>query len=772
MDPFPLTSPRGAFARHCGRTPVWRALCLGLLAASALVAVPKAQSADIGPADLAPYNVVWESPSADSAGSMPLGNGETGINLWVEKSTGDVLLYIARGDAWTENVVLYRGDYGLAKVGRIRIKLGNGAFRNPQHFRQEYDLATASVTVQADGTTLRAWVDAHSSLIRLEFNAAKPFSLQAGIDTYRKEELRGTLKFQKVLWSDTLQPAEGDDCLILSKDTLLEPGPSQIGWCYQNRNPYRIPELQDWTFGALVFGQNMRTNGPSLLESAEPSSVQRLMIATAAFPAESVPAWQHLAAGRAALSRPRDWATDWAAHVAWWHQFWNRSYILVEGNEAARRLTQGYLLARQIQAFQGRGRYPIKFNGGLFNFDNTTKVRNLKSGEFEERGVNGDFRQWGGHYWFQNTRPMYWPMMAAGDFDLMQPFFRMYRDILFRNEKDCRAHYGHAGAYLAETSPFTGGLPRVLPEQEGNHTRHYYTPVLELGALMLDYFDHTQDEKFAREYLVPMMDLGLAFFREHFPRDGEGRLRIEPANSAEMFWKTRNPVTDVAGLHYLLPRLIALPTTCLPEKTRSQWRSMRDALPPIPMRKEGANTRILPYESAIDPKEHNQENPELYAIYPFRLFTLGQGAEKEAVGRYNFGLRRFKRAGCWYQDPVQAALVGDTASAAEGALFALTNKDPRCRFPAFWNIGNDYAPDFDNGGHGMHALQLMLLQSSGSSVYVAPAWPSQWNARFRLHAAGKTTVEGRIKDGRPVDLVFSPAIRRVNAVLPIGKNTP
>jgi hypothetical protein len=29
-------------------------------------------------------NVVWDSPSRNSHGSMPLGNGDIGINAWVE----------------------------------------------------------------------------------------------------------------------------------------------------------------------------------------------------------------------------------------------------------------------------------------------------------------------------------------------------------------------------------------------------------------------------------------------------------------------------------------------------------------------------------------------------------------------------------------------------------------------------------------------------------------------------------------------------------------
>ncbi len=738
----------------------------GALVLAASAHLPAAAAADIGPRDLAPYNVIWDAPSEDSSGSMPLGNGEIGVNLWVEKSTGDVLLYLARGDAWTENVVLYRGDYGLAKVGRVRVKLGNAAFLKPARFRQEFDLATASVTVEADGTKLRAWVDANRPVVHLEFTAPAPFRLRTEIETYRKAEMRGTLKFQKVLYSDSLKPAGGGDALILSRDTLLPPQPSQIGWCYRNQNPYRIPELENWTFGALVRSAAMKSDGASALESREPAADQRLEIAAFAFPADSVADWQREAEARLDKNPAPDPAAAWAAHVAWWHDFWNRSFIFVEGDPDARALTQGYLLGRQLQAFQGRGAYPIKFNGGLFNFDNVCRVRSLQTGEFEVRPVNGDYREWGGHYWFQNTRPMYWPMMASGDFDLMRPFFRMYRDILFRNEKDVRTHYDHAGAYLAETAPFIGGLPKITADQEGNHTRHYYTPILEMSVLLLDYFDHTRDETFAREYLVPMTDLGLTFFREHFPRDEQGRLRIEPANSAEMFWKTRNPVTDVAGLHYLLPRLLELPDSCVPPETRARWREMLAILPPIPQRREGDLTRLLPYEFAADEKAYNKENPELYAIYPFRLFTVGQGAENQKIGRANFDLRRFKRAGCWYQDPVQAALVGDADSAARDTLHALTNRDPRCRFPAFWAAGNDYTPDFDNGGHGLHALQLMLLQSVGKSLYIAPAWPRKWNARFRLHAASNTVVEGSIQDGVPTLLAFTPAARRADAVLP------
>lgn len=82
-----------------------------------------ANAAADGTGPLDSYNVVWESPSKNSAGSMPLGNGDIGLNVWVEND-GDLLFYIGKTDAWSE-------DSDLVKLGRVRVHLdpnpGSGA---------------------------------------------------------------------------------------------------------------------------------------------------------------------------------------------------------------------------------------------------------------------------------------------------------------------------------------------------------------------------------------------------------------------------------------------------------------------------------------------------------------------------------------------------------------------------------------------------------------------------------------------------------------------
>ena len=48
---------------------------------------------------LAACDVQWNSPGPTSAQSMPLGNGDIGLNVWAEKN-GDLVFYISKTDAW------------------------------------------------------------------------------------------------------------------------------------------------------------------------------------------------------------------------------------------------------------------------------------------------------------------------------------------------------------------------------------------------------------------------------------------------------------------------------------------------------------------------------------------------------------------------------------------------------------------------------------------------------------------------------------------------
>src|ERR1035437_10479098 len=76
-----------------------------------------------GGKSVATCNVVWNSLGTNENSSMPLGNGDIALNIWTEQS-GDIVLLIAKSDAWSEN-----GQ--LLKLGRVRVKLTPNPFVSP-----------------------------------------------------------------------------------------------------------------------------------------------------------------------------------------------------------------------------------------------------------------------------------------------------------------------------------------------------------------------------------------------------------------------------------------------------------------------------------------------------------------------------------------------------------------------------------------------------------------------------------------------------------------
>ena len=124
------------------------------------------------------YDVVWDSPSPDHHGSMPLGNGDIGINAWIEES-GDLVFYISKTDSW--------GDNGrLLKLGKVRIQLSPGPFVPSGPFSQRLSLIDATMHVQFgsgnSAIVLRLWVDANQPVIQVEIESKADIAATASIE--------------------------------------------------------------------------------------------------------------------------------------------------------------------------------------------------------------------------------------------------------------------------------------------------------------------------------------------------------------------------------------------------------------------------------------------------------------------------------------------------------------------------------------------------------------------------------------------------------------
>ncbi len=131
------------------------------------------------------YNVVWETPSQDAAGTMPLGNGDISLNAWVQPN-GELLFYIGKTDSW--------GDNGrLLKVGRLRISLDpapslstEASAASATVFRQTLRLSDATMVVEIgkgdQAVTVQLWVDANHPVIHVDVESQQPVAARAQLE--------------------------------------------------------------------------------------------------------------------------------------------------------------------------------------------------------------------------------------------------------------------------------------------------------------------------------------------------------------------------------------------------------------------------------------------------------------------------------------------------------------------------------------------------------------------------------------------------------------
>ncbi len=117
------------------------------------------------------YNVVWESPSRDASGVMPIGNGDIAAGVYAIEN-GDLYLLLAKNDALT-----YQGD--IFKTGRVRIAIDPNPFQSGKPFRQTLDLPSGSIRIQADDVTLRIWADANHPVYHVEIDSPRDVSVAA-----------------------------------------------------------------------------------------------------------------------------------------------------------------------------------------------------------------------------------------------------------------------------------------------------------------------------------------------------------------------------------------------------------------------------------------------------------------------------------------------------------------------------------------------------------------------------------------------------------------
>jgi len=440
-------------------------------------------------------------------------------------------------------------------------------------------------------------------------------------------------------------------------------------------------------------------------------------------------------------------------------------------NDSLQTMLRNYELMRYMLACNACGQWPTKFNGGLFTFDPVFVDSTM--------AFTPDYRKWGGGTMTaQNQRLVYWPLLKSGDYDVLRPQIDTYHRMLPNAIARTRHYWGHGGACFTEqTENF--GLPN--PAEYGKH-REGDDPGVERNA-WLEYEWDTALEFAMMELLLvnseqfivnsygypPSEESGekgnhnyslftvnyklseevLRFFFEHYQwqarrlgakaLDWQGRLVIYPGSGCETYKMAYNPSSTIAALRAVSDGL---------------GMNNEGLIPEIPLRVLDGDTCIAP--AVAWARVQNTETPQLYPVWPWRLYGLGRPGLQTARNTYfkDPHAVEMRSTKGWKQDNIWAACLGLTDEARRLNLEKLS--DGPYRFPAFFGPGFDWAPDHNRGGAAMVGLQEMLLQETpDGDLLLFPAWPREWNCRFRLHTLDGRTVEASIEGGKIVNRITS-----------------
>lgn len=743
--------------------------------------------------DYVPEDYTWTSPSQNSAGSMPCGGHDVGMNVWVED--GDVMFYVARSGMFDENNT-------LLKAGRFRLRLASDPFRGGDgSFSQTLKLSDGAVYVRGRGAEVRLWADVYTSAVYMEITSAGKTDATLSYESWRYKDRPVTkAECQQCSYKWVLPK----DCTTYA-DSIRAEG-STLDFWHKNReqtvfdftvNREQLDGIKHQLYnpiGGLRFGGRMTAPGFTFAGTSDgvyastdyrawnfkAQGVRKAAMTFVLYTGDNVPE-----APSAKVSRKRS--------AEWWHEYWQRSNIelrvkseelrikseelrvkngasetvdngvadsaLCIMNYALLKAVRNYELFRYMLGCNAYGEWPSKFNGGLFTFDPVYVD--------PKTPFTPDYRKWGGGTMTaQNQRLVYWPMLKSGDVDMMAAQFDTYLRLLPTAEARTKHYWGHGGAsYCEQIENF--GLPN--PAEYGKH-KPGDDPGMERNA-WLEYQWDTSLEFCSMILLAhfytglditkyePMIISCLRFFDEHYQMlakqrgvkalDGDGKLILYPSSGCETYKMAYNPSSVVAALKVVteqfekykaLKGLKDISAFALDSTFKSR-------IPDIPLHTIGGDTCIAP--AVVWARIQNVETPQLYPVFPWRVYGMGRDGLDIARNTYlkdPHALEMRTHIG-WKQDNIWAACLGLTDEAVR--LNTAKLADGPYRFTAFWDPGYDWAPDCNRGGGAMIGLQEMLLQEApDGSLLLFPAWPKGINVKFKLHATGGRIVEAEMKDGK------------------------
>ncbi|MBU4212179.1 MAG: hypothetical protein KKD33_06310 [Verrucomicrobia bacterium] len=652
-------------------------------------------------------DVVYLSPARYEHEALPVGNGRLCAMVW--NANGLDLQLNHADNVWYQS-----------SSGRVRLTADTDLFEGVEQFEQRGFLYDGAIRTRYRGKagewTAVITVLEGQDVAAIHFEGKVRGKLRLELEQWRPSAKRMTegMGFVEELPVNQAKPFSRRQALMVAADCGMEPGEAVM--------------------------QDSLTTIPVALnpQAAADGRVSfTVYIANVFTTAEGDPAAR--AAEALAAARRNGWEKNFEQTAAAWGKFWEKSFVHLTSPEGTADYMENlWFLHLYWMNCAGRGEFPVKFNGGLFL-------------------MHRDMRGWGSSYWYQNTRELYWPLLAANHLELCRPFHHLYRSVLPVQMEMTKRLFKVDGAQYEETMAIDGSGDK----KANSYTCLYLTTGIELSLQLYRHYLYSRDEEYLKNTVWPILRETVRFYLNWGKKEDDGLYHIYPTGGKETWWRVKDAITDFAAMRRMFPIFIDLSRRYGVDKDLAvRCEDVLKALPSYPVDPEKGcwapctflsdppDTGNPVFERLYPPKNtshslkenKNSENVECEVIFPWELVGMGSEEKELEMALKTFRARRWQPAGGWDQGAVWAARLG---SATEAVRNITAHAAGGQRWPqGFWNTpGGLYTASvlydfagFDPAGVNATSTSEMLLQSWDGRIRVWPAAPNKWNGVFYLRA--------------------------------------
>lgn len=729
-------------------------------------------------------DLIYLSPAAEPVEGHPIGNGRMGTMIWTEPDR--VRMQINRNDVFAVNRNHEGPRDGPADhcggCAQVSIDVGADAFSGERGFEQRLSLYRAEDAIEGGNLTVRCFAAADTDVLVAEIDDRRPQPqpIRVALSMWREPEVKTGAHTSRYEFEQAA-------------------GEVSVAQQFSEADHFCSSAVAVRAVGREVSVESDGGKSRVLAMPAAKGKVTVYISSAAAWQRETDVRSQAIRLLAETVGVPL--AELLARHRAWWEDFWSRSFVSVSSRDGI-----GEFISRirmyhlYCMASTSRGPLPAKWNASLFAVDGdrrrwgaqfwvwTTEISHFPLFASNSIDLTVPFfdmyvrqipaceiaarQRWNasGAY-FLEAGPFDGPVELPGE--VASEYFDVYQGIKPNTGFSERARsFGQYECVLTQMAD--DRKPPSIAKGRYSWVSHIASSGSEIAVAAWWRYRYSGDEEWLRTHAYPLLKTTLEFYRSLAKKEDDGLYHLYGLNQHEAFWGVDDGNVDLAAIRGTAPLAIrAAEILDLDAELREKWRELLDHLAPFPMGRDPKSKALAGGTIADDvwsighlgqvPGRHMDPGEALlFPVFPFEVWTLEtEDAETTRIALKISELNPSSRQifeGEPFGSAARTPIMESRAGRGGDLPLLLASYYRNCFSPlpnGFSNFEGVTAHSIEHLGCITTALQEGLMQSISPRpaepevIRVAPTWPDEWDAAFRLLARGGFLVAAVIEAGRP-----------------------